>query len=256
MPLKQLKRLVKSSPFLYRRLYPLVQRARLAKEERLINRFRDYCRTLSDRVAEPIFVKVGANDGVTDDPCSDIFLANPKWRGLLIEPVPYCFASLQKNFPDRRRFILEQIAIGSPSGEAIFYYVDGNARNEMSDWQSWFDKLGSFDRQHILKHLNGKLAPYIIECRVPVRPLTKILIQSRLPHVHILHVDTEGHDYEVLKTLDFSRFAPLAILVEHCHLSADKKAALRELLERHGYAVQTSFSEYFAVNTKADRRLR
>jgi hypothetical protein len=59
--------------------------------KRELRRFRHYCFGLPKFVSEPVFVKVGASDGITDDPCSDILLASKKWRGLLIEPVPYCF---------------------------------------------------------------------------------------------------------------------------------------------------------------------
>ena len=41
--------------------------------------------------------------------------------------------------------------------------------------------------------------------------------------MHLLHVDAEGHDYEVLKTLDFAKHAPLSIFVEHKHLSDAQK---------------------------------
>jgi hypothetical protein len=49
---------------------------------------RSFCLDLSRILPNPVFVKIGANDGVTGDPCSDILLANLNWRGLLIEPVP------------------------------------------------------------------------------------------------------------------------------------------------------------------------
>jgi hypothetical protein len=71
------------------------------------SRFRNYCLNLPNVVSEPIFVKIGACDGITGDPCSDILLANTNWRGLLIEPVPYCFDRLRANFQDSRRFCLE-----------------------------------------------------------------------------------------------------------------------------------------------------
>lgn len=59
------------------------------------------------------FVKVGANDGITGDPCSDYFLRNQNWRGLLIEPVGYCVEKLKAIYNDDSRFIVEQRAIGT-----------------------------------------------------------------------------------------------------------------------------------------------
>jgi FkbM family methyltransferase len=263
MLIEKLKDGVKAVPPLYHGCRPLwryLKQARLAAREkardRAINRFRKYCLNLSKRVAKPVFVKVGANDGIGDDPCSDIFLADPAWSGVLIEPVPYCFERLKKNFPDTGRFAFEQIAVGSPAGEAPFYFVDPKARDTMPNWEDWFDKLGSFDRNHILKHANGVLEPYIVAGRVPVLPLTEVLVRHGLKHVHLLHIDAEGYDYEVLKTLDFSRFAPLTIFIEHFHLSAEQKREMLQFLARHGYAVHDCISDYFAVHREADQRLR
>src|SRR5579862_2865434 len=106
MLIEKVKSAVRSTPRLYRLLRAVaklllrqVSRHRAA-EEREQRRFRQYCLNLSRALPEPMFVKIGANDGITGDPCSDILLAHTNWRGLLIEPVPYCFERLQKNFRD------------------------------------------------------------------------------------------------------------------------------------------------------------
>jgi FkbM family methyltransferase len=232
--------------------FRLLRRAR----EREQRRFRDYCLNLPKVVSEPVFVKIGAHDGITDDPCSHILLADTKWRGLLVEPVPYCFDRLKANFQDSRRFSLEQVAIGAAAEEASFYYVDANAIQSIPDLPSWFDQLGSLDRSHITKHLDGALAPFIIECKVPVCPLSDVLIRNGIQDVHLLHVDSEGHDYEVLKTLDFAKHVPLSIFVEHQHLSDVKKNKMRKLLQEHGYSVRDCGGDYFAVNEEANKRLQ
>src|SRR6476620_5935156 len=42
---------------------------------------RQFCRKLPERVAHPFFVKVGANDGLSGDACSDILLAMHAGKG-------------------------------------------------------------------------------------------------------------------------------------------------------------------------------
>jgi FkbM family methyltransferase len=232
--------------------FRLLRRAR-EKEQ---SRFRDYCRNLPKVVSEPFFVKVGACDGITDDPCSDILLANARWRGLLIEPVPDCFRRLRANFRDSRRFCLEQIAIGTPAGEGTFYYVDAKAIQSIPSLPTWFDQLGSFDRNHIMKHLNGALDPFIIECKVQVRPLSDVLVRNGIRDVHLLHVDAEGYDYEVLKTLDFAKCAPLSVFVEHKHSSDAQKSKMLHLLRKNGYSVRDCGDDYFAVNEEVNKRLK
>ena len=47
-----------------------------------------------------------------------------------------------------------------------FYWVGEKAATELADLPAWWDELGSFNKNHILKHLNGRLAPYISVQRV------------------------------------------------------------------------------------------
>jgi FkbM family methyltransferase len=212
--------------------------------------FRRFCGALPQWVSRPLFVKVGANDGLTGDPCSDLLVADRRWQGLLIEPVPWCFARLQSNFSDTDRFVLEQVAVGPGNSQATLYCVSEEARRVVPDLPQWADQLGSFDRQHILKHLNGILEPFIREMEVEVRSLSEILDRNHIRECHLLHIDTEGHDYQVLRTLDFSAIRPLAIFVEHKHLNAQEKAALCSLLGERGYTIGDCGGDYFALIQK------
>ena len=107
-----------------------------------------------------------------------------------------------------------------------------------------------------MKHLDGILDPFIIECKVQVCPLSDVLMRNGIKDVHLLHVDTEGHDYEVLKTLDFAKHAPLSIFVEHKHLSDAKRTEMLNFLQERGYSVGDCGEDYFAVNEKANKRLQ
>ncbi len=243
------KNAIKSAPFLYNALLPLVRQYRRRGGES--ERVKQYCASVPDFVPHPLFVKVGANDGITGDLVSEILLASDKWKGLLIEPVPFIFDRLRKNFADDRRFILEQVAIGTKPGQTTFYYVDEKAIESIPDLPEWYDQLGSFDRNHITRQLDGVLTPFILECTVKVHPLPDVLRKNGIRDVHLLHIDAEGYDYEVLKTVDLANEPPAAILLEHKHLSDPDKAELLSLLRRHGYAVDDCTGDYFAVHKKS-----
>lgn len=264
---QQLRAAIKSNPIAYNALLPCIKLLRRTKYELLacsdrfrqdaaMKHLRQHCSHLPEFVTEPVFVKVGANDGITGDPCSDILLSDERWKGLLIEPVPYCFARLKGNFHDSNRFSLEQVAIGPSAGMKTFYYVDQGAAKAIPDLPCWFDQLGSFDKQHILKHLDGILAPFIAECTIEVATLTDVLIRNGIRDIHLLHIDTEGYDYEVLKSLDFNRYMPLAILIEHQHLPDDQKTEMFQFLRNHQYDVRNCGGDYFAINNAANKRLR
>jgi FkbM family methyltransferase len=246
MTLFELLAAIVPSRRLARRLAAKAERARWRRHQANSAAFRAYCAGLSRLVPAPFFVKVGAHDGVTGDPCSDILLADESWKGLLIEPVPSCFARLAANFADASRFELAQLAVGPARSAATFYYVAPDARDALPHLPDYFDQLGSFDRNHILKHCDGALAPFIREMDVTVLPLAEVLRSRGVRECHLLHVDTEGHDYEVLRTLDFSVVKPLVIFVEHDHLASGEKRGLVRLLQRHGYDVRDCGRDYVA----------
>ena len=215
---------------------------------------RRYCLLLPDLVKSPFFVKIGANDGTTGDPVSDILLADERWKGLLVEPVPYIFKRLAANFSDSSRFSLERAAIGESNGEATFYYVDPRAAHEIPNLPEWYDQLGSFDRNHIIKHLNGVLEPFIIEECVPVRTLEHLFRDGGTKDVHLLQIDTEGHDYEVLKSVDLAKLLPLAIYVEHKNISRSDKVEMLKGLRGRGYRIDDCGGDYFAVHRTSPLR--
>ncbi len=241
---------VKARPRLYGALLPYVRAIRHAtrgEAARNLEKFRATCEALSSMVDAPFFVKVGANDGVTGDPCSDLLL-RADWKGLLIEPVPYCLTRLEANFPDRSRFAFAPVAIGSADGEATFYYVDERAKIALPALPPYFDQLGSFNREHIVEHLGGALEPFILERRVQVRRLSQLLAELGIGRVHLLHVDVEGFDFEVLKSLDFSRHAPVAAFIEHKHLTPEDREAMAGVLRANGYAVRDCGGDFFALH--------
>ncbi|MCE9630711.1 MAG: FkbM family methyltransferase [Planctomycetia bacterium] len=246
MTLLEILAAVVPSRRLARRLKDKAERARWRLHQANTAAFRECCAGLSRRVREPFFVKVGAHDGIKNDPCSDILLADPAWKGMLIEPVPGCFAKLQANFPDASRFTLEQVAVGPGASPATFYYVAADARESLPQLPDYFDQLGSFDRNHILKHCDGVLEPFIRKMEVEVLPLSALLQRRGVQVCHLLTIDTEGYDDKVLRTLDFTAVKPLVIFIEHDHLAPAEKRGLARLLRRHGYVVRDCGRDYFA----------
>jgi hypothetical protein len=48
-------------------------------------------------------------------------------------------------------------------------------------------------------------------------------------------LDVCGHDWEILRALDFTRFQPVLLMFEYQYLSANDQAAAYSLLETQGY---------------------
>lgn len=211
---------------------------------------------LSECMTAPVaqIVQIGSNDGETNDPLRKLLLSRRHWRALFVEPVPYLFDRLTRNYPRDPRFAFENVAITRDEG-AVFYWVDASAKQHVSNLPPWFDQLGSFDRGHITKHLDGILEPFIVSSPVRCMTLSQLLDHHAIRHIGILHIDTEGHDWQVLSQLDLNVHEPDVILFEHRHLSPiDKQSSLQFLAER--YEIYDLGRDYLAIaqKTKAVRR--
>jgi FkbM family methyltransferase len=170
---------------------------------------------------EAQIVQIGSNDGKEGDPIHCLLEKRKKWKALLVEPVPYLFERLKRNYPDHPRFRFENAAINDGTN-ATFYWVDESARKNLPDLPFWYDQLGSFDRQHIVKHLDGVLEPYIVSTEIRGLSLGDLFLKNRISRISLLHVDAEGHDYKIISQLDLSTTRPDIILFEHSHLADDE----------------------------------
>ena len=66
----------------------------------------------------------------------------------------------------------------------------------------------------------------------------------------MLHIDAEGYDYNILKSINFAKIGPEMILFEHRHLSGEDYRKAKELLAENNYSL---FEKEF--DTFAYRRL-
>jgi FkbM family methyltransferase len=192
------------------------------------------------------FVQVGSNDGVRGDPLHHLIKANALWRGIFIEPVDYLFKRLVANYGASERFVFEQIAVAEQAGEREFYYVSEQASKDPR-LPPMSDQLGSFDRSHITNH-SALLDFYIVSKKVRCEPLESLLSRYNVEHIDIIHIDTEGYDYNVLRQIDFSKHKPRLVLFEHAHLKRDTLSKSRAILKLHGYRLVNCGLDTLAVS--------
>jgi FkbM family methyltransferase len=179
------------------------------------------------RRGEVFIVQIGSNDGVTGDPVFPLLRDNPSWGALLVEPVPFLFEQLKRNYAGNKTVQFENVAVSGEAGKKSFHYVDPAARQHIPDLPFWFDQLGSFDRGHIIRHIGSALERLIVTTEVPALPLEDLFERHHVSRIDVLHIDAEGHDWIILQQLDQKRFRPEFILFEHKHLSKrDKRAAV------------------------------
>jgi FkbM family methyltransferase len=196
-------------------------------------------------------VQVGANDGSHSDPIHRFLMSHPhRTTALLIEPQPELIAYLTAAYADHPGASIYNGAIGS--GDQLVLY---RIRPEL--WDSFRvsylkgapaycapSGLTSAHRAHVVaaaaRHLKGKIAAEdaVEEVRVPSAQLKPLLDERGFPApIHLLQVDAEGADDQVLYACNIDALRPALINFESKHLDTARQAALETYLSRHGYTL-------------------
>lgn len=194
-----------------------------------------------------VIIEVGANDGKTGDPLYEIIKRNPEGCAILIEPIPYLFNQLKQTYSDCDHCIFENIGIAAESGEMSIFYADANARLSMPELPHYFKELASFDRSRISNLLGEKGKEFLCEELVKTMPLKALMNHHSINHVDLLQVDTEGYDFEVLKTFPFDTTRPQVVCFEHCHFTSDDRSASRQMMAQNGYHVEQWGKDFICI---------
>ena len=179
------------------------------------------------------FVQVGANDGRYGDPLHDYISRHP-WEGILVEPQPDLFTKLRENYAAAAdRLIFENVAIAQGVGELAMYRGKNGGP---SDDGVFAASVVSASPQVVARQLGVQIGD-LERFTVPCATLDDLVVKHGLSGLDLLQIDTEGHDYNVLKTLDLSKTRPWIIQFEHGHLTPREITGALEHLNGHGYRV-------------------
>lgn len=202
------------------------------------------------------FVEIGANDGEQHDHLRPMILER-RWRGVMVEPVPYVFERLRANYASVDRVAVENAAIADRDGHQPFYHLAPVADYEAEGLPQWYDGIGSFSRESVLDHqrLIPDIESRLVETEVPCLTFDTLCAKHGLGQVDLLLVDTEGYDYEVLRTIDFQRHRPALVIYEHYHLSEDDQASAQHELRGAGYETMSEGFDTWCLRPEADAGL-
>lgn len=194
------------------------------------------------------FVQIGANDGVALDPLR-VQVERRRWYGVMVEPVPYVYASLAERYGDHERVRLERCAV-SASGEPLTFFHLREAAEGEAVWE-WYHALGSFRRDVVLSHRDKipDVEERIVATEVPCRSFDEICERAGLDVVDLVQMDTEGYDLEILRTIDFGRWSTRFVIYEHVHLGADGAAEAESLLREQGFTTFVNGLDTAAFHT-------
>ena len=141
------------------------------------------------------FVEIGVGDGISLSN-SALLESEYGWTGILAEPNPNFHAAIRKN----RAAILDTRAVFSKSGKKLDFLCDD--AGELSGIVETHTRTQS--------KTGGTIIP------VETVSLVDLLAQHNAPAViDYMSIDTEGSELDIISPLDFARYRPLILTIEH-----------------------------------------
>lgn len=175
-------------------------------------------------------IKIGANDGVTDEKFLAFMTITKDLKAVFVEPLGYMLERAKEKYKSHKNIVYKNVAIAEEKGELPFYYLGPKLYEAHPDAPKFCAMLGSFNPTHIWSELRGRYSDFIVIEKVPTDTLMAVIEEVDLFDVDILQIDTEGFDYKILRQLDLEKCRPKLIFFEYKHLSPQEKVQALELL--------------------------
>ena len=179
-------------------------------------------------------IEIGANDGIIASKTRKL-ITTKKWKGILIEPVPYYFAKLQQNYKGYDDLILLNIAISQKESTNTIYKIDPSYLPP----NHYGHGVSSFNRKHagIIRLEKEFGTKAVLSDKVQAYPISKIIKEHNVKKIDLMVIDTEGHDFNVIKSIDFDHIRPTTLIYENKHLHT-KNAVCEKYLRDKGYKIK------------------
>lgn len=209
-------------------------------------------RAFADAFPGALFVQIGANDGVEDDPLRP-FVVSGAWSGFMVEPVPDLFERLQRNCAALESVVPVNAAIADHDGTVPLYQA-GQVDGGEIVWL--FDTAGSLSRD-TAERTGSIFIPddrerRIIRTEVPCLRFESLCRTYGIQEIDLILIDTEGYDYEVIKQIDFAIHRPRLLVYEHLLLSPGNRERCRAHLEGLGYETMEEARDTWCLDTEPD----
>lgn len=186
-----------------------------------------------EKNGEVFFVVVGAMDGVGHDKLHKHIVANPKWRGMLIEPLPDMFKKLKDNYMDRDDFIFENVAITDQDGVADITRIP--EANVDSECPSWADGISTLRPDIHIIGSDENLMAYSTTEQIQTSTFATLLNKHKLAGIDVLQIDAEGFDKVIFDQIWAENFRPALVKIEVNYLTYVAIKQVKELLSTYGY---------------------
>ena len=150
-----------------------------------------------------VVVEVGACDGLTYSN-SRFLIHDLAWRGLLVEPHPEFFSTLEKIYGNDDKVSIRNVACFDEETTVDFHI-----------FSEGIDSCGSTMSEEFKQRMIDAHGDKFKKEPIKVQTVTLNSLLSEYDHVDFLSVDCEGVDMKVLSSNDWSKNRPSLVCVEH-----------------------------------------
>ena len=154
------------------------------------------------------FIQIGTS--VANDDVYDFIKDKDIELGVLIEPMKEFQDQIKECYKDIKNIHLEQVAISSDGkGEKDFYH----SKKHLG--------IGTFVREHLPTHKIEE--EFIKHKKVQCVHIHDIFKKYGIEELDYLFIDTEGHDFDILLSLDFDKYKIKQIVYEDIHIDGPQR---------------------------------
>ena len=185
-----------------------------------------------------LFLDIGAHKGES----IDFFSNNLKIKKIIsFEASPINFEILKKKYYNKKNLIIENKALSSKEDIKIFNQCDESSSSTFSEINE--------SSKYLKKKMNflniSKVENFFSKQTIKTVPLEKYLDDNNINKVDIIKIDTEGHEFEILKGLKTSIKKIDVIIFEHHYDNMIKKNYT--FFEINNFLKKNSFIKVFKI---------
>lgn len=218
-----------------------------------LGRLMDYLHALrSDKGEEVFFLQVGAMDGVKFDPLYKRIRAQG-WSGILFEPLPDIFARLVTNYEGVESLTLVNAAIDAHDGKREMFRIPTEVveAGELPDWalgiSSFYNDRNALGGKKVDAQTKELIQAKTVRESVQCMSFASVLRNYAVTEIDLLQIDTEGHDWEILRSFPVETLQPRVINFEYYNLRDFELEESLAWLKAHGYAYSMDHKDVTAT---------
>jgi FkbM family methyltransferase len=205
---------------------------------------------LGKKQKETTALNIGAMDGVMFDEMIG-YTNMYGFKVLYVEPIPYLFQKLKSNIKSDIA-LFENSAISDYNGDIEMMIIDKAVIDAglvhscfygMSSVYPPKNGLGKeFDKETVDKY--GQIVT------VPCITFENLLTKHNIYDFDIVKIDAEGHDYQIFKQIDLSKYSPKVVRLEWINLTEEEQENISNIFDENDYVYEVAHGDITAISKK------